>query len=171
MNENQMIKGIQRDDRYSLEILINQYGPLLNGVISKTLWKYPHLIDDALNESFLAIWKNINAYDRNRSSFKNWCATIARYQAIDILRRETRQHQSRVEQTDAIETLSQDMKHDWQFMLEDLLADFTELDRQIFMALFVEGKSYEEVAKKHNIRISNLYNRVSRCRKSLKLKK
>ena len=52
--------------------------------------------------------------------------------------------------------------------LLELLENLKDEDQEIFIDLFFEGMSYEEISIKYDISISNLYNRVSRGKKRLK---
>ncbi|WP_411355011.1 sigma factor, partial [Peptoniphilus harei] len=88
MDNQDLIERLKNKDEDALYIFIEDYGKILKGVISKTLWKYPNLWDEAMNDALLIIWQNIQYFDPSRSTFKNWCALVAKYRAIDILRKE-----------------------------------------------------------------------------------
>lgn len=90
MDDKILIKGIKnKDEKYLIEF-INLYGPILKGVIVKTIGNRRNILDEILNDALLGIWDNINSYDPTRSSFKNWCAGVAKYKAIDAIRKEAK---------------------------------------------------------------------------------
>ena len=43
--------------------------------------------DECINDVLLAIWNNINSFDEERSTFKNWIMGIARFKSIDYKRK------------------------------------------------------------------------------------
>ncbi len=43
--------------------------------------------DDITQEVFIKVWKNLNKYNKDKSSFKTWLFTIARNTTIDFMRK------------------------------------------------------------------------------------
>lgn len=70
MDNEKIIERLRKRDEDALYDLVEEYGPILKGVISRTLSKYPHLWDEAMNDTLLNIWNNIEYFDSSRSSFK-----------------------------------------------------------------------------------------------------
>ena len=52
---------------------------------------------------------------------------------------------------------------------KDLLAWLKEKDRAIFMELYVEEASIDEISKKHDIKKPVLYSRISRAKKRIRI--
>lgn len=164
MDEKKLIRLISKKNEDGLVYFIKNYGGLLKSVISKTLYKYPNLVEEVLNDSLLSIWNNISYYDSNKSSFKNWCASVARYRAIDALRIEVKHESIDLDQ-------AEDLAYDGDFdklLVKDILASLSNEDQRLFIDLFVEGKSYEEVSKDLSTTKNALYSRVKRARHKLK---
>ena len=78
MNEEKIIQGIKNRDEKSLRAFIDSYGPVMKASIYKVLTFNENVRMEVLNDSVLAVWDNIDSFDPSRSSFKNWCAGIAR---------------------------------------------------------------------------------------------
>ncbi len=87
MDDKKIISGIKKKDESSLVAFIDKYGAILKASIIKTIGNRDELVIEILNDSLLAIWDNIDSFDENRSSFKNWCAGVAKYKAIDAIRK------------------------------------------------------------------------------------
>lgn len=165
MDDLKIIKGIKNKNENYLRIFIDTYGPIMKASIYKVLTFNDNLRMEVLNEAVLAVWDNIGSFDPERSSFKNWCAGVARYKAIDALRKEIR-HKS----VD-LDEVANYLKDDDEIYLDntdEILKVLDEKDREIFRKLFIEGFSYNEVAKIYDISKANLYNRVSRGKKKIR---
>ena len=52
---------------------------------------------------------------------------------------------------------------------KELLACLKEKDRDIFMELYVEEASIDEISKKHDIKKPVLYSRISRAKKRIRI--
>lgn len=164
MEEKSLIKKIKNRDEKGLIEFINIYGPTIKSAIYPVLSQHKELIDEVLNESLLAIWENINSFDSGRSSLKNWSATVAKYKAIDALRKELRHTSVNIE---SIESLSCTDIHQLD-EVDQILKHLTPDDQNIFKKLFIEGYSYDDISKDLKISKKALYNRVSRGKKLLK---
>ena len=71
----------------ALKFLMDHYGDSMYGVVNQIV-KDTNLVDDALQEGFIKIWKNINEFNPERASLFTWMFTIVKNSAIDLTRRE-----------------------------------------------------------------------------------
>lgn len=165
MNEKKIIKGIRNKDEKALRVFIDTYGPVMKASIYKVLTFNENIRMEVLNDSVMAVWDNIDSFDERRSSFKNWCAGVARFKAIDALRKEIR-HKS-VDLDEISNYLESENEIDIDESAE-ILKVLDEKDREIFRKLFIEGYSYDDLAKVYDISKAGLYNRVARGKKKIK---
>ena len=165
MNEKKIIRGIKNRDEKTLRAFIDSYGPVMKASIYKVLTFNEEVRMEVLNDSVLAVWDNIDSFDPARSSFKNWCAGIARYKAIDALRKEIR-HRS--VDLDEVSNYLEDVEEINIDESDEILKVLDEKDREIFRKLFIEGYSYDDLAKVYDISKAGLYNRVARGKKKIK---
>lgn len=165
MNEKKIIQGIKNRDEKSLRAFIDSYGPVMKASIYKVLTFNENVRMEVLNDSVLAVWDNIDSFDPSRSSFKNWCAGVARYKAIDALRKEIRHKSVDLDEVSPYLSTDDDISID---ETEEILKVLDEKDREIFRKLFIEGYSYDDLAKVYDISKAGLYNRVARGKKKIK---
>lgn len=163
MKEKKLITSLKNKDEKALADLIENYSGILKSVIKRVLQSFPDLWDDCLNETLMAVWQNIDSYDCNRSSFKNWCASVARYKAIDTLRREVR-HNNREEIRDENGYTGNEFD---QVLLKEIFKYLSPEDRKLFEAIFIEGYTYDEMAQKLGVSKDALYSRVKRSRRKI----
>lgn len=164
MDENLLIRKIKNRDEDGLLEFINKYAGVLKSSIYPVLIHHPNLMEEVLNDSVLAVWENINSYDKNRSSFKNWCAAVSKYKAIDAFRKEI------IHQSISIDEVGEVFfEEDYEINEIDLILKILSTeDKEIFIKLFVEEYSYEEISKSTGLSKEVLYNRVSREKKLLR---
>ena len=85
--EQELAAALARREEAAAEQLVREYGGLLNAVVRRHA---PGLdADDILADALLAIWQNAGRFD-GRRSFRAWAAAVARYRAIDAVRRAAR---------------------------------------------------------------------------------
>lgn len=77
---------IERDERALVE-LYNQYGAKVFGAALHVLQDHK-LAEEAAQDTFLKVWNGANNWNVERGTVSAWIMTIARFTAIDILRRE-----------------------------------------------------------------------------------
>lgn len=165
MNEKKIIQGIKNRDEKSLRAFIDSYGPVMKASIYKVLTFNENVRMEVLNDSVLAVWDNIDSFDPARSSFKNRCAGVARYKAIDALRKEIRHKSVDLDEVSPYLSTDDDISID---ETEEILKVLDEKDREIFRKLFLEGYSYDDLTKVYDISKAGLYNRVARGKKKIK---
>ena len=163
MKEKKLINSLKNKDEKALADLIENYSGILKSVIKRVLQSFPDLWDECLNETLMAVWQNIDSYDCNRSSFKNWCASVARYKAIDTLRREVR-HNNREEIRDENSYTGNEFDR---VLLKEIFQYLSPEDRKLFEAIFIEGYTYNEMAQKLGVSKDALYSRVNRSRRKI----
>lgn len=164
MENKELIQRLKNRDEDALYVVIEVYGKVLKGVISKTLWKYPSLWDEAMNDALLSIWQNIDHFDPQKSSFKNWCAAVSKYKAIDLLRRESKFKNVILDEN----SVTNDPDFHSNLEIEEILSALDDEDKKLFENIFIRGLSYGEAASEQYISTENAYQKVSRARKFLR---
>lgn len=172
IRDRRIIKKIIKKDENGIIDLVDIYGGLLKSIISKKLSFLPDEIDEVMNDTLLKIWSNIEYFDPSKGTFKNWICAIGTFQAIDKVRK-VYDKSLTLPLDEGI--VSQDTNLDENLLRDELYAQLLDLintlkypDSEIFLDLFFNDLSYEEVSKKYGIKISNLYTIVSRGRKKLR---
>ena len=83
--EQRIIQLLQRSDQYALNLLYENYSSSLYGAILKVT-RNEEIAEDALQETFIKVWKNAHKYDPKKAKLFTWLFRIARNTAIDKLR-------------------------------------------------------------------------------------
>ncbi len=80
-----MLGEVAGGDLAQFEALYKKERRRLYLIISNIL-RDPGLAEDALQETFMRIWRNASRFDREKGSARGWTATVARNVALDVVR-------------------------------------------------------------------------------------
>ena len=161
------MQQIQLKNEEALTYLVKTHGSLLNGIIRKYLFHQNQDIEECFADVLVSIWYHIDSFNPNKNEFKQWIAAIAKYKAIDYLRKleSSKKHASNREVNDRLAVQSSITPHN---ELTDLLNQLTVTEQMIFHKYYVEGVPTEEIASELQVKSSSIHNRLSRGRKKLK---
>src|SRR5471030_2330020 len=85
-NERALIARIRAGDESAMSDLYDRYSGIVYGVALRVLGN-TMAAEDVVQEVFLQLWRNPQAFDANRGRLAPWLAVIARNRAIDLLRK------------------------------------------------------------------------------------
>ena len=165
VNEDNFILHLRKRNEKALYYVIDNYGGLIKGVIKKHLYNLQSVQDECINDVFLAIWNNIDSFDEERSTFKNWIMGICRFKAIDYKRKYLKHIEyDSVENIDLMEEdFSEELiKEELSEEVNKMMKCLKEKDRQIFYKLYIEERKIEEVSCDMGMKKEAIYNRISR---------
>ncbi len=111
-----MAAQLKRGDSTALESLYDRYGRLAYGLAFRIL-NDRSAAEDAVQDAFLAVWRNAAGFDTSRGSLRNWLLSIVRNRAIDRLRGNARIH--REVQLESVERAAE-VPDAWQAVAVDL---------------------------------------------------
>jgi RNA polymerase sigma-70 factor (ECF subfamily) len=180
ISEKNFLKQLRRRDEKALLYVIDQYGGLLHSIVGKHLYTTHDGQEECLNDIFYAIWENIESYNEEKSSFKNWIAGIARYKSIDYLRKYLKtagRHINLEEWVSAGEKaceqqvddgfLSVEEKH-FSKEMEQMLGLLKPSDQELFLKHFFEEKNLDEISREMGVKKDILYNHISRGKQRIR---
>ncbi|MDE6219589.1 MAG: sigma-70 family RNA polymerase sigma factor [Lachnospiraceae bacterium] len=177
-NEKNFIALIRQQNDEGILYVIDTYGGYLHAIVRQRLSALPDKIDECMNDIFLGIWKNIDSYDENKGSFQNWIAGIARLEAIDYLRKASREYQTvsldqDFEQShDSVSCIDAQMHALIEKELSEettaLLSCLSAKDRELFYRIYGNEESPEQVSAELGMTTDNLYVRLFRGKKKMR---
>jgi RNA polymerase sigma-70 factor, ECF subfamily len=85
-NERALIARIRAGDESAMSDLYDRYSGIVYGVALRVLGNTMSA-EDVLQEVFLQLWRNPQAFDADRGRLAPWLAVIARNRSIDVLRK------------------------------------------------------------------------------------
>ncbi|MFY8021365.1 MAG: RNA polymerase sigma factor [Bacteroidia bacterium] len=170
-NEESLIAGLKDRNRAAYNYLYDNYNRALYGVIFRIIGN-EELANDALQESFVKIWKNIEQYQESKSSIYTWMLNICRNTAIDEMRskgfRKSLQNENIedvVEQADEVNHLS--LKTD-QIGLKELVSKLKAEHQLLIDKIYFEGYTHEEVSNELQIPLGTVKTRIRAALQNLR---
>ncbi|NJL12196.1 MAG: sigma-70 family RNA polymerase sigma factor [Microscillaceae bacterium] len=161
LEEIELVAGLKQKNRRSFESLYQNYSPALYGLCLKVL-KAEEWAQEALQDSFVKIWRKIDTYDESKGRLFTWILNIARNTAIDKLRsRAYQDHQ----QGQALENTRMAATENSYLVVEhigldSLVARLAPEHRQVIEAIYFGGLSHVEAAQKLDLPLGTLKSRV-----------
>ena len=86
IEQDKLIEQLKKGDKRSFELLYENYSSALYGVVYRIIQK-EDAAADAMQESFVKIWKKIDSFDQQKGRLYTWMLNIARNTAIDKVRK------------------------------------------------------------------------------------
>lgn len=172
IEKNNYIKQLRLHNEKALMYVIDTYGGLLMAVIRKKLIYLPDRQEECFDDVMLKIWQNIGSFDESKNTFQNWAAAIARYHAIDYLRRYQKEMESvsmgHMEIAEEDHMLGQIIGQEISEEMESMLAALKPADRELFLKRYVEEKPVEQISEETGMKKEIIYNRLSRGRHKIR---
>lgn len=171
MKDKLIIKYIKKKNQKGMEILIDQYNGLITSVIRYHLGSLINYEEECVSDTLLAIWDNVEGFDQDKNTFKNWICAIAKYKAIDYKRK----YLNKIDISDLDEQnyyIDKNLlKIEIQEELNETLKFLSEEDKEIFRRYYLNDESVIDIANDKKLAISSVHSKLSRgkakIRKSL----
>jgi len=171
-NETNFIRRLQRQEEDALEFIVDQYLPVIKAVTYKVLSPLNNngVMEECINDVFLAIWNNSNKFSGDTNDFKKWICAIAKFKSIDYYRKASKEREL---SSDYMDSVSEKSAEDELIMLEDrtelieIINHLEPVDRDIFIMKFFLGMNTEEISIKLGLTTAAIVNRIYRGKKKL----
>lgn len=158
--EQKIIKLLLKGDKYALNLLYENYSDSLYGVILKVT-NNEEIAEDALQETFVKVWKNSKKYDPSKAKLFTWLYRIARNTAIDKLRSFNNRFQKEVQIDKSNVYILPTMNLNQDVMdLKDHLGRLEEKYQIVLKALFFEGMTQQEASEELEIPLGTIKSRL-----------
>lgn len=162
IEEEELVQLLSSREVKGLEILYDNYSPVLYGVIFRIL-RNESLAEEVLQDTFLKIWNNFTQYDSAKGRLFSWMINIARNSALDKIRSKdfiSGQKNQSFEKSvysdkDELQTSYNPDTIGIQQMVQRLEPEY----RQILELLFFGGYTHSAAAEKLNIPLGTVKTR------------
>ncbi len=190
--------GLRRQDPTALEAIVVRYSREIFYFIRMVLSNVGALqdVEECVNDLFVSVWQESEAFDATRGSFRTWLTMRAKYLALDRRRHLLRRQVATVDlasfegEGDLIDQLAERPDHGerWRTQepwaadsldavverreeharLHQALAQLPDLDRQLMYLRYFRLKSTEDIAAQTGLSKHAIDTRLWRARKQLK---
>lgn len=171
-----IIKYIKKKKEEGLKLLIDDYIAFILAIVTYHLGEFQSHREECVNDILFSIWENIDKYDCQKNSFKNWIGAISKYKAIDYKRKAVNEivHNNTGFESSDINKKSLNNHIDEKYYeslkeeVEQLLDFLNPKDKKIMVDYYLKGYKLEEISEMTGLKTSNLHNKLSRIRKKLR---
>lgn len=173
-----LIGQLKKKKEFALEQVMDIYMDPVYSLASTILRGYGQTVDieECVQDVFIDAWNKISEYDPGRGKLKTWLLILCKYKALSYKRRLSRQN--RVFKIEDLKRESQQIeasnveasflaKEERQKIIE-AIKSLPDLDRQIFLRVYILDESIEEVSKSLGLSRQAVDNRLWRGRKALR---
>ena len=112
-----LVSAIRSKDEMAMAELYDRYSGVVYSVALRVVGD-TGAAEDILQDVFMQLWRNPQAFDANRGSLPGWLAVISRNRAIDFLRK----RRPETELEDIVVSVEPDMVRgaEWNLLLEKI---------------------------------------------------
>ncbi|MGO9991838.1 MAG: sigma-70 family RNA polymerase sigma factor [Steroidobacteraceae bacterium] len=162
------------EDSQALQHLYAHVSPLLFAVITRILRRRA-LAEEALQDVFISIWQQAGQFTAARGRPMAWMMSIARYRAIDLLRRE-RFAPTLVSQPEAYRTIDAESDSEGSSaawlpsadLMKRCLALLSDQQAKCLELAYVEGNSHDDIARIMGSPLGTVKSWIRRALRSLR---
>jgi len=166
-----LLRACAAADAAALQRLYELASPLLFACLKRML-RRSAVAEEALQDVFVTVWQRAGQYRPERGRPMAWLMSIARYRAIDILRRERFAPAFVVDlHEQALEPEAAEQSHSWlpgAALLERCLALLSDEQRRCLELAFVGGNSHEGIARMTGNPLGTVKSWIRRALQSLR---
>lgn len=165
----EIIKGCLQEKQHYQRALVDQYSGLLHVICQRYIGE-SNSAKDALQDTLLRIFRNLNTYQEDKGTFEAWISTIAIRQCLTLLKKN---------KLDVVplEAAASDTSYDIEadilsnYDIDFLVALINELPtiyKSVFNLVAIDGYSHKEAAELLDIPIGTSRVRLKRAKSLLK---
>jgi len=159
--DEQFVHELKQRKESAFSKLYDNYSGALYGVLQRMLIK-DELAQDALQESFVKIWKNIDSYDKSKGTLFTWMLNICRNHAIDMLR--SKNMKQKIQNLDdsvrVVNKQTSASTSEDHVLIKELVDNLKPEHRQMIEMAFYKGYTQEELAEELNMPLGTVKTRA-----------
>lgn len=163
-----LMSRLRRGDEDAFRGLFHRYAPSATALAQRVV-RQPHLAEEIVQEAFMAVWRDPDAYDGERGSVKSWLMGMVHHRAVDLVRREEAHRrraeaaipQALEEQADHADDVVQELGlPEERRIVRAALADLPDEQRQVLGLMYYEGLSQSQVAERTGVALGTVKSRA-----------
>jgi len=165
-----LVARIRAGDQQAMSELYDRYAKVVYAVALRVL-QNAEAAEDVLQDVFLQLWRNPDAFDASRGSMAAWLAVISRHRSIDRLR----QRRPETDIEECVIASGRDLSEETERSLvidkvRQVLAEMNPDHRQVLELAFFQGLTHTDIAKKTGEPLGTVKTRIRSGLKQLREK-
>jgi RNA polymerase sigma factor (sigma-70 family) len=161
--EQELVFSLKQKDEAAFSYLYDNYAAALNGVVYAMVNDFS-LSEDILQEAFLKIWNNIDAYDETKGKLYTWMRRITHNLTLDTLKSNQHKYQTKVVSDERVITnVSVNNNVFTKLDSQDFKQKLETLDKKqrlIIDMSYFQGYTQEEIAKELEMPVGTVKTKI-----------
>lgn len=164
----ELLSKVAVGDQRAFEKLYQQTAERILGVLTRLI-QNREIAEECLQEAFIQIWRRAADYDSSKGQPLTWMTAIARYRALDRLRKTPREtHDTELAEAAESDWQLSDLSPAESTALNGCLADLEPTARQAIVMSYVEGYSHGELEQHFSTPLGTIKSWIRRGVQALK---
>jgi RNA polymerase sigma-70 factor (ECF subfamily) len=159
-----LVRRCAAGDRTAFRLLYDRWGGRLHGVALR-ITRQSSLAADAVHDCFVQVWQQAHRFDLERGSAEAWLISLARYRALDLVRRQAREqpgYEADEREDDSPDALSRLVSTAEGAALHRCLGELDAERRRLVVMAFVDGLSHSELARRLSLPLGTIKSSIRR---------
>jgi len=162
-----LVRRVVAGDEEAFRTLFRRHAPLAKGLAFRMV-RQPFIAEEIVQEAFLALWRNPNAFQEDRGSFRAWLMSTVHHRAVDAVRREEAQRRRGREMDPGSMTESDvgqavvdeaDLKES-RVKVRAALGEIPDNQRRVLEMMYFEGKTQTMIAAELGLPLGTVKSRT-----------
>lgn len=155
------IAKLKQRNEQAFALLYDNYSGAFYGILLRMLIK-EEIAQDALQESFVKIWRNMDSYDKSKGTLFTWMLNIVRNHAIDMMRSKGMKQkiQSLDDNVRVLSKKSTNAIEEDHVLIKELVTNLKPEYRQMIEMAYYKGYTQEELAEELNMPLGTVKTRA-----------
>lgn len=159
----ELVLRVAQDDREALRVLYDRYGTIVFGMSYRLLGDR-HSAEECTQDVFVALWRGAARYETQRGNVRSWLFSIARYRAIDLVRRRAARPSDPYAEVwvdeEAPDSSDLVVAADHSLRVAAALAEIPAPQREALTLAYFEGLSHSEIALRLEVPLGTVKGRI-----------
>ncbi|MCB1615223.1 MAG: sigma-70 family RNA polymerase sigma factor [Pseudomonadales bacterium] len=165
-------------DQQAFRKLYDHFGPRLKSYALKNSAGFSspsQFAEELVQEVMLLVWNKSHLFDSNKAAASTWIFTLARNKRVDMLRKNQNSEVSLdsedffPEETDDFDHVDHLHARQVGRQVREALMELPDMQRQVLQAVYIEGKTQQEVAEAFGVPLGTVKSRIRLAMEKLKL--
>jgi RNA polymerase sigma factor (sigma-70 family) len=163
-----LIRRVADGDREAFRSLFGRYAQTAMALALRVLRQY-HLAEETVQEAFLSVWRNPDAYDAERGSVRAWLMSTVHNRAVDMVRREEAQRRRAEEAVADVQIEGDDPADEVveeiglpqeRKAVREALASLPDEQRKVIELMYYDGLSQSRIADRLELPLGTVKSRT-----------
>jgi RNA polymerase sigma-70 factor (ECF subfamily) len=162
VSDEELLELVARSDDRALAELYDRYGRSAYGLALRVL-RDAALAQDAVQEGFLAVWRNADRFRAERAKPSTWILTLVHRRAVDLVRREERRRGDPLEsapQASGAATAEEAVLRERRRAVQAALTQLPAHERQALELAYYGGLTQSELADRLDVPLGTIKSRM-----------